>query len=373
MKLILLTTAVAALMTASACDLAKRDTPTAQWDYGADPHGPAHWALLDPSYVACDDNMNQSPIDFNPHTIGSLATCEDTNLRMDYMPLRNAIAHWTGHAVEVDWTPSPSVHNDSITLKGKQYNLIQFHFHTPSEHRVNDRHADAELHLVHRNPVDQSVAVVGVLLEVVAKNVPMFNFVNVLHHDVDMAYDGVHEEEVNEDEDVDEEDENEVTEEEDTDEEGMFESQDIDWDEEKDVGAEQDNVATDDIDDDAYAEVDSTPLINPASYFENLNNNGARKDGLCHGHAPTSEKAINIDVPLKTVDFTPLMRVLGHFKDRWVYQGSLTTPPCSENVSWNVMQKTFPIGLQQLKALVALQGYNAREIRENKGRPRRNA
>lgn len=285
---------------------------------------------------------------------------------MDYKPLKNAYAHWNGHRVEVNWTPSPGEH-DSITLKGKQYNLVEFNFHTPSEHRVNNRHADAELHLVHLNPDDQTVAVVGVLLEVVAKNVPMFNFVNVLYHKVEMECNGEHEKEADENDDVDEEDENEMTEDE-TDEEEMFESQVIDWnDEEK----EQDDFETDDIDDDAYAEVDSTPLINPTSYFENLNNNEARKDDLCHGRAPTPEEALKIIVPLKSVDFTPLMRVLGKFKDRWEYRGSLTTPPCTDHVTWNVMQKTFPIGLQQLKALVALQGYNAREIRENKLEPRR--
>lgn len=302
--------------------------------------------------------MNQSPIDFNPHTLGSIATCADRDLTMDYKPLKNVIAHWNGHTVEVDWTPSSGVHSDSITLKGKQYNLIQFHFHTPSEHRVNNRHADAELHLVHRNPDNQALAVVGVLLEVVTKNVPMFNFVNVLHQKVDMACEGVYEEEVDKAKDTDAKDEDEVTEEKEPDEEGVFESQDIDWDDDDDKN---------DIDGNAYAEVDpQTPLINPASYFENLNNNGGRKNDLCHSRAPTLEKAVHIGVPLKTVDFAPLLRVLGEFTDRWEYQGSLTTPPCSEHVSWNVMQKTFPIGLQQLKALVALQGFNAREIRDNK-------
>ncbi|KAG0022235.1 hypothetical protein BGZ81_008616 [Podila clonocystis] len=333
--------------------------------YGADTGGPSHWSLLDPAYVTCNDNMNQSPIDFNTLTIGHIAACADANLAIDYKPLRKAVAHWNGHTVEVDWTPSPGVHNNLITLKGKKYNLVQFHFHTPSEHRVNNRHADAELHLVHRSPEDQAVAVVGVLLEVVAKNVPVFNFVNVLHGKVDEAC-RVQGKEVNvdeEDEGEDDEDAEEDTEdaeddeEQDIDEEGVFETQVMDSYEDGNVDKEQEN--------DAQA-LDPIPLVNPSSYFENLNNNRQRKDDLCRGRAPTSDDAVKIDLPLKVVDFSPLLRVLGKFTDRWEYQGSLTTPPCSEHVSWNVMQKTFPIGIHQLKALVALQGFNAREIRENK-------
>ncbi|KAG0340631.1 hypothetical protein BG000_011525 [Podila horticola] len=363
MQLVLTATAaVTTFLMVSACDLAKRDAHTVHWDYGADTGGPSHWSLLDPAYVTCDDNMNQSPIDFNPRTLGPIATCEDADLTMDYKLLRKVVAHWNGHTVEVDWTPSPGVHNNSITLKGKTYDLVQFHFHTPSEHRVNNRHADAELHLVHRNLEDQSVAVVGVLLEVVAKNVPVFNFVNVLHSKVDSAC-GLNDKAANKDEEDEHGDDEDDAEEQDIDEEGVFETQVMDSYEDENVDKDHDNGANAFSYDDSLNHV---PLVNPSSYFENLNNNKHRKNDLCHGRAPTSENAVKIDLPLKVVNFSPLLRVLGKFTDRWEYQGSLTTPPCSEHVSWNVMQKTFPIGIQQLKALVALQGFNAREIRENK-------
>ncbi|KAF9300362.1 hypothetical protein BGZ74_007992 [Mortierella antarctica] len=371
MKLVL--TVIATLLLVSACDscgLAKRHIPTIHWDYGADHSGPSHWSILDPAYVICSDTMNQSPIDFNPHTIGPIAACENVDLAMDYKPLRNAVAHWNGHTVEVDWTPSRGMHNNSITLKGKKYNLVQFHFHTPSEHRVNNRHADAELHFVHRSPEDQALAVVGVLLEVVAQNVRLFDFVKVLHDKVNVPCAGVHgeevavdKEEVDGDEDGEEAEEEKDAEDEDEDQEGVFEAQHMESYEDGHVDKNQDNDT--DIDDDVQG-VDPVPLVNPDSYFENFNNDGHSKNDLCHGRALTSEDAVKIDVPLKVVNFAPLLRVLGAFTDRWVYQGSLTTPPCSEHVSWNVMQKTFPIGIQQLKALVALQGFNARGIMENR-------
>lgn len=38
-----------------------------------------------------------------------------------------------------------------IQFDGNRYELLQFHFHTPSEHTVEGRHAPLEMHLVHRS------------------------------------------------------------------------------------------------------------------------------------------------------------------------------------------------------------------------------
>ena len=31
------------------------------------------------------------------------------------------------------------------------------------------------------------------------------------------------------------------------------------------------------------------------------------------------------------------------FSNRWVYKGSVTTPPCAKKVYWNVLQTIYPI------------------------------
>lgn len=51
-----------------------------------------------------------------------------------------------------------------ITVKGLRYNLVQFHFHTPSEHSVDGSLLPAEIHLVHKSD-DGRIAVVGILLD----------------------------------------------------------------------------------------------------------------------------------------------------------------------------------------------------------------
>lgn len=60
---------------------------------------------------------------------------------------------------EVDVEPGAG----SVVLSGTRYELLQLHFHTPSEHTVDGRHAPLEMHLVHR-AADGRRLVIGVLL-----------------------------------------------------------------------------------------------------------------------------------------------------------------------------------------------------------------
>lgn len=50
-----------------------------------------------------------------------------------------------------------------VTVDGHRYELLQFHFHTKSEHAINGRHAPLEMHLVHQDARERKL-VIGVLL-----------------------------------------------------------------------------------------------------------------------------------------------------------------------------------------------------------------
>jgi carbonic anhydrase len=63
-----------------------------------------------------------------------------------------------GHTIEVE-TEGVNV----LTLSGVEYELDQFHFHTPSEHRFASLGFDMAMHLVHKSAAGDT-AVVGMFL-----------------------------------------------------------------------------------------------------------------------------------------------------------------------------------------------------------------
>jgi carbonic anhydrase len=69
------------------------------------------------------------------------------------------LAEDTGHAIAVK-----VLNGGTLRFNGERYDLVQFHFHTPSEHTIGGRPADAVAHLVHRNRAGK-LAVVAVLFE----------------------------------------------------------------------------------------------------------------------------------------------------------------------------------------------------------------
>jgi len=101
--------------------------------------------------------MQQSPVDLVP--AGAITSVlPHSCFRYDdtqFVVLNN------GHVVQVPYEQG-SVIRVGPNLPDS-YQLVQFHFHAPSEHTINGTLADAELHLVHQNALGQFAAV-GVLL-----------------------------------------------------------------------------------------------------------------------------------------------------------------------------------------------------------------
>lgn len=114
--------------------------------------GPENWGALDPSYRACSDGRRQSPVDLTGARASSLPS-----IRFSYEPAKVEVEN-NGHSLEVAYPPG-----SSIAIGDAEYQLDQFHFHSPSEHRVNGRALPMELHFVNRAG-DDEVAVIGVLV-----------------------------------------------------------------------------------------------------------------------------------------------------------------------------------------------------------------
>jgi carbonic anhydrase len=124
----------------------------AHWDY-AGSAGPDAWGRMQPEYSKCSTGTRQSPIDIR----GGIAVDLEP-IRFDYRPSSFSVID-NGHTVQVNVEPG-----NSITIIGKRYELVQFHFHRPSEERINGRQYDMVAHLVHKD-VDGRLAVVAVLLD----------------------------------------------------------------------------------------------------------------------------------------------------------------------------------------------------------------
>lgn len=50
-------------------------------------------------------------------------------------------------------------------IGNKRLELLQFHFHTPSEHMLNTKRCAMEAHLVHREVGTQELTVLGVMMQ----------------------------------------------------------------------------------------------------------------------------------------------------------------------------------------------------------------
>jgi carbonic anhydrase len=130
-----------------------------QWTYGG-PNGPAKWGALDPAFETCKLGELQSPIDI-PATgprVGDLPS-----LLFDYKPAPLKIID-TGHTIQVNYTPG-----SFLMVSGKKYELVQFHFHKPSEEKIAGKGHDMVVHLVHQGP-DGKHGVVAVFLDAGEEN-----------------------------------------------------------------------------------------------------------------------------------------------------------------------------------------------------------
>ncbi len=123
----------------------------AHWSYEGD-GGPAHWGDLKAEYKACGAGREQSPID-----IDAAGAARMTPLSFHYKVSVIEMVN-NGHTVQASYGAG-----SYITLGGERFDLLQFHFHTPSEHRVAGRSFPMEIHFVHRNKQGR-LAVVGVLI-----------------------------------------------------------------------------------------------------------------------------------------------------------------------------------------------------------------
>ncbi|MBF0345498.1 MAG: carbonic anhydrase family protein [Nitrospirae bacterium] len=212
----------------------------AHWGYEGK-EGPENWGDLSKDYETCKTGKGQSPIDLpkEPKTLTK-------SIGFNYKPASMKVIN-NGHTIQVNYAPG-----STVTINGNKYELLQFHFHSPSEHEVGGALYDMEVHLVHKNEKGE-LAVVGVLMK---------------------------------------------------------------------EGKEHKLV----------------------------------KDVWSNLPDKVGQEKVVDGVKINAADFLPTDLTL------YQYSGSLTTPPCSEKVSWNVLKAPIEISKAQKDKFLAIVGKNARPV-----------
>ena len=121
------------------------------WEYEGDA-GAEHWGELSEEWEACSLGNAQSPID-----IANATPVDLKNIEVNYGDTALNIFN-NGHTIQVNYDEGSGIFYNEI-----EYDLLQFHFHHPSEHMIDGQLADMEIHFVHASETG-NLAVIGVLL-----------------------------------------------------------------------------------------------------------------------------------------------------------------------------------------------------------------
>jgi len=229
-------------------NLSAATTPGVHWGYQGKT-GPNNWAKLSPAFATCGIGRNQSPIDIQlDHTKVAKLGPIQFHYRLTPLDLID-----NGHTIQLNYKPG-----SKITVHGETYNLLQLHFHVPSENQIDGKSYAMEMHLVQKSDSGKLV-VVAVLFKV-----------------------------------------------------GKYNSE----------------------------------LAKLWKHLPSLN-----------------KKVINPKILINAINLIPK-----EHKDYYFWMGSLTTPPCSENVAWYLLQKPTELSRSQIRKFVAIIGHNDRPIQPLNGR-----
>lgn len=127
------------------------------WGYEGEV-GPSHWQEFGSDFGMCSTGKNQSPVDLDNFVEAVLPP-----LAFDYEAGGHQVVN-NGHAIQVNYNAG-----SRITVDGTDFELKQFHFHSPSENMIKARAFPMEAHFVHVD-AKGNLAVVALMFEEGAAN-----------------------------------------------------------------------------------------------------------------------------------------------------------------------------------------------------------
>jgi len=123
-----------------------------QWEYDGE-FGPENWGKINPAWSQCGSGKRQSPIDIRDGMKVNLDEIDFNYRPSAFSEIDN------GKTVQVNVAGG-----NFITIGNQSFELVQFHFHRPSEEKINGKGTEMVIHLEHRGP-NGKLATVAVLLE----------------------------------------------------------------------------------------------------------------------------------------------------------------------------------------------------------------
>ncbi|MFQ5487417.1 MAG: carbonic anhydrase family protein [Gammaproteobacteria bacterium] len=131
---------------------AKTHHGAVHWSYEG-PGAPHYWGDLKAEFATCKSGRSQSPIDISATVVTELPT-----IQVNYSDTALNIVN-NGHAIQANYQSG-----SFINVGGKRFNLLQFHFHSPSEHTIGGKAYPMVAHLVHQAD-DGQLGVIGVMIK----------------------------------------------------------------------------------------------------------------------------------------------------------------------------------------------------------------
>jgi len=133
------------------------------WDYDN-----TEWETLGCSAWSECGGQAQTPVNIS----NAVKSPQLRKLQFKWKLTRTTIVN-NGHTIQFNCDPG-----SKLIANGKEYELLQFHYHNSSEHTINSRSYPLEVHYVHR-AADNSLAVVGIMFK---KGAPHPLFSRFLQH-----------------------------------------------------------------------------------------------------------------------------------------------------------------------------------------------
>ncbi|KAB8039747.1 hypothetical protein GCL60_05650 [Silvanigrella paludirubra] len=119
------------------------------------------------NFNSCSNGKKQSPVNIVTSELktNSMLPKIETNYQLSPLIIKN-----NQHTIKAKFD-----NINSITLGKVKYSLLQFHLHTPSEHKLDGKNSDLELHLVHQNDSGE-YAVLAILMRSGKENLALKQF-----------------------------------------------------------------------------------------------------------------------------------------------------------------------------------------------------